>query len=290
MNKQLSDYSFISSNLPMHISINRITDRFPLHRHDFLECSLVLDGEGIEVVNGHPHALTVGTLSLLLPYQVHEIQANPNAPITMFNCMFDLVYVFELLKKDPAMYRLLNSSEDLPPYVQLVGNEFEVAVKLMQALLEEYVGNQDWRGTLMRLYLGNLMIRFDRARMLNQGEDNRNPPLEGNRVLGKKNRIWNVIHYVHCNYREEIRLSSLANQFGFNASHLSELIKLHMGCNFVEFLHEVRVRQACSLLASTDMNVIDVGFEVGFQSLQSFVRVFKKRRSVTPSKYRWLIL
>ncbi|WP_168121175.1 helix-turn-helix domain-containing protein [Paenibacillus sp. HB172176] len=340
VNKKLTDYAFISPEFPFHISENNIVQSFPLHRHDFLECSLVIEGRGHEIVNGSKHELRPGTFTLLLPYQVHEIIADRDAPITLYNCMFDMVFLFDMARAEPALERMLYASSELSPSLQLDGEDYASIRALMKGMMVEAAANQAWREVLLKLKLVELLILFDRMRSSLSVVPSRYQELaeagtgQGREAAGglgseagesgkasKENKegvertasgsdnmgmgsradkngktgmaastsqatIWHVIQYVHTHYREELRLSSLARKFGFNASHLSELISRHVGSSFTHFLHEVRIRQACGLLLSTDLKVVDVGVEVGFGSFPSFLRVFKELKGASPSEYR----
>ncbi|SHF06159.1 AraC-type DNA-binding protein [Caldanaerobius fijiensis DSM 17918] len=98
--------------------------------------------------------------------------------------------------------------------------------------------------------------------------------------------MWKIIHYIQLHYSEDLTLSDVAKKFHYSESSLSELCKRQTGQSFIDMLHEIRVFHACSLLLSTDMSVTDIGFEVGFNSSETFFRVFKKLKGVSPEKYR----
>jgi YesN/AraC family two-component response regulator len=98
--------------------------------------------------------------------------------------------------------------------------------------------------------------------------------------------IWRVIYHMHMNYRDPLTLAGLAEIFHFNVSYLSEQIKRHASKNFVHLLHEIRLRHACSLLASTKMKVSDIAYEVGYGSTKTLFKAFQKYKGVTPGKYR----
>jgi YesN/AraC family two-component response regulator len=104
----------------------------------------------------------------------------------------------------------------------------------------------------------------------------------------KKQRgsVWKVIQYIHTHYREDLTLSGLAERFGFSVPYLSELFKRAVGLNFVTFVHEVRLRQACGLLISTEMSVLDIALESGYGSYNTFARIFKESKGMTPASYR----
>ncbi|MNY78797.1 TCP pilus virulence regulatory protein [compost metagenome] len=59
-----------------------------------------------------------------------------------------------------------------------------------------------------------------------------------------------------------------------------------MGIHFVDFLHELRIRHACSLLLSSELPIAQVGYESGFSSYPTFARTFQRIKGMTPRQYR----
>ena len=149
---------------------------------------------------------------------------------------------------------------------------------LAQLHHEAYNRSGLWRNCLMLAKLTEILVRFDRLRRNGEGAK----PKEESGMSS----VWPIIQYIHHHYREPISLSGIADRFRMSSSHLSEEIKKHIGMNFIHFLHEVRIRHACGLLASTSMSACDVAEEVGFGSLKSFSRIFRATKGVTPAEYR----
>jgi len=98
--------------------------------------------------------------------------------------------------------------------------------------------------------------------------------------------VWPIIHYIHRNYQEELTLTDLANLFTMSISRISEVIKQTTGQTFVHFLHDLRLRHACSLLVSTDMSVMEIAHEVGYGSYKTFARIFRESKGIAPKDYR----
>lgn len=86
----LKEYPNRNSPMPLHISINRLDHGFPPHRHDFLELEYVIEGRGTEFLNGVAHPMLPGTLTFILPYQIHEIRTEPGQTLVLYNCMFSM--------------------------------------------------------------------------------------------------------------------------------------------------------------------------------------------------------
>ncbi len=97
---------------------------------------------------------------------------------------------------------------------------------------------------------------------------------------------WQLVYYVHKNYNQNIDLKTLSKEFHLSPSYISQLFKKLVGSNFHNFLIEVRLQHACSLLLSTDKPVTDIALEVGFDSYSTFARVFHKHKGMSALEFR----
>lgn len=85
---------------------------------------------------------------------------------------------------------------------------------------------------------------------------------------------------------KDFSIITVSDLIGMNASYLGKLFKRNTGTTFIEFLHMVRMESACNLLATTDLQIVDIVFTVGFSDVPYFYKVFKKANGCTPSTYR----
>lgn len=275
INKQLSDYPNIGS-FPFHLSINRVDLHFPSHRHDFLEFSLVVEGSGYETVNGEAHPMKPGTFTLLLPYQVHEIKANPGSPLILFNCMFGI----ELLG-DPAERLLLSDNNPFLTHYDLSVEHSEILRQKLQDMLREYELNDDiWKPLLLKGELQRILAFLHRLYPGSSQQPNISD------LPSKTALPWTIMRYIYTRYREPLTLEQLGANFHCHPSRVTQILSQHLGVTFVALLQETRIRHACSLLSSTENKVTDIAFEVGYESFASFSRNFLKHVGVSPTIYR----
>lgn len=84
-----------------------------------------------------------------------------------------------------------------------------------------------------------------------------------------------------------LNLGKLAKMLNVPEKHLSQIINQKAGLNFNDFVNCYRIKEAQTLLSNdTRLNVIDVAYEVGFNSKSTFNTAFKKITGVTPSEFR----
>lgn len=276
----LTHYPNMNTAFPFHLALHKLTNGYPAHRHDFLEFSFVIEGEGTETINGVNHPMVPGTFTLILPYQVHEITTTRGSTLVLYNCMFSLDLLMDTGLSE-SLGGLLSDLDVLPPFVTLTAQERQDMLNLITGMHQEYKAVNRWRETLLKAKLWETLVHFDRHRQALSPA-----PMKPSMAGRTKSSVWPIIHHIHNNYQEELMLSDLAAKFNMSLSRMSEVIKQATGQTFVHFLHDLRIRQASGLLASTEMGVLEISYEVGYGSYKTFSRVFLERKGMSPTNYR----
>lgn len=281
--QNLSKFPTLHTNFPFHFKINCIERGYPSHRHNFLEFSYVIEGQGSEMINGVLHEMKPGTFTFVLPYQIHQIFTDKGSPLRLFNCMFEMDILYDMNSDMGVKGILLETGDHLPPYIHFDDGQRPHMENLLNELYDEFNQEGHWQKALIRAKLMEILIRFDRLR---RSRKLKNSDLTKPNGTYMQNKMWRVVNYVHRHYQEEITLSGIAEHFHFSPSHLSESFKRCIGKNFLDFVHELRIRHACGLLSSTEMNISDIAMEVGYGSYKTFSRVFRIKKGMTPQNYK----
>ena len=80
--------------------------------------------------------------------------------------------------------------------------------------------------------------------------------------------------------------NGLAKELGVSKYHLSHVFSARLHTSFREYVNALRLDCARDLLAATELSMLEVSMESGFDSLRTFNRVFQERFRQTPSQYR----
>ena len=83
-----------------------------------------------------------------------------------------------------------------------------------------------------------------------------------------------------------LSLRKLSDITGVTKNHISETLSQQLGVNFFDFVNSHRAEEAKRLLIETDLNILEIGLEVGFNSRSTFNAAFKKHIGSPPSTYR----
>lgn len=81
-------------------------------------------------------------------------------------------------------------------------------------------------------------------------------------------------------------LAEFARRIGTYEKKLSQIFRTQTGLTVFAFIREERIRCALQLLAQTDMSMLDIADQIGFQNAANFATAFRERMGVTPSAYR----
>ena len=85
---------------------------------------------------------------------------------------------------------------------------------------------------------------------------------------------------------EDISLGQVAKAVNTSSFYFCKMFKKATGLNFTNYLSRIRIERAKNLLLNPNLRVSEIAFEVGFQSLTHFNRVFKKIIGQSPTEYR----
>ncbi|HEY4789648.1 MAG TPA: helix-turn-helix transcriptional regulator, partial [Bacteroidales bacterium] len=88
--------------------------------------------------------------------------------------------------------------------------------------------------------------------------------------------------------QSDLSLDKLAKQLGTNRSYISQVINDNYKQNFNNFLNQYRIKEVCYLLSdpvNQNKTIEGIAQEVGFNSITTFNRCFKKHTGVNPSFY-----
>jgi AraC-like DNA-binding protein len=106
-------------------------------------------------------------------------------------------------------------------------------------------------------------------------EQNAEPPI-----------ITRAKQFIAEHQTEEISLEQVAKSVHTSKFYFCKMFKKATGINFTDYLSRVRTERAKNLLLNQNLRISEIAYEVGFQSLTHFNRVFKRILGQSPTDYR----
>ncbi len=102
--------------------------------------------------------------------------------------------------------------------------------------------------------------------------------------------ITRARQYIQEHQAEDLRLEQVAKAVNMSHFYFCKMFRKVAGLNFTDYLARVRIEKAKNLLLNPNLRVSEIAYEVGFQSLTHFNRVFKRIVGESPSDYREQLL
>lgn len=228
------------------------------HWHDFYEVEYVFSGSGSYLINGQNFAVEEGMLYFMTPIDFHCADTGRTE---IFNVMFSENQVsFSSLA--PFTYHTAPKAIMIPEQMR----------SFVVQLLQEIVDHQADR-TYSAALLECLLIKLSHS-LVDVGK-------ECCSSLARKMQFYVINHF-----REKLTLEDAANYVGLTLAYASAVFKKEMNINFKKYLNELRFSYARKLLTCSDLSVIQICGECGFEDYPNFIRRFKEHFGMTPSEVR----
>lgn len=95
-----------------------------------------------------------------------------------------------------------------------------------------------------------------------------------------------IKNYIDKNYQIDFSLDNLADYLGLSFKYTSILFKKVMGDNFKNYINLYRIEKAKEILKEKkDIKIKDLAEELGYNSSNTFIRIFKKYEGISPTQF-----
>ncbi len=230
--------------------------RYLPHYHSGVEVVYVLSGTISAIIGGRSVSADAGSALVSGAYTVHSYGEEPSPAIVA------IIPPGEV----PSLQKRLMTGRFLNP----VCPDDRGSLLKMLELLHQYTGDDTIRKGMSYAVLGFLMQRAG-------FEVDDDGPRGG--VMAQ------VLSYLSKNYSQAVTAEALAAHFGYSRSRFSHLFKANIGVSIPRYLNILRCRDAAEALVETDMPVIDVAINAGFNNTHTFYTAFRELYHMTPGEY-----
>lgn len=242
---------------------------FPAHLHVQLELVYVLESEVCMTIHDQDYKFFKGDFILIFPNTIHSYSSGFTTD-TIDNSV--LTVITGVMLTGEYLNTLMNFHLK-KPYIRSEELHDDV-VFAMNALVKEI--NED-----KNLYVSKAYIQLILARTIPYLE------LVKNQSLDSYDLAHRIVNYISLYFREPLSLDILANELGISRYYLSRIFSSKLNSNFNDYVNNIRISYASTLILTSDMSITEICNDAGFNSLRTFNRVFKESFHMTPSEYRY---
>lgn len=95
-----------------------------------------------------------------------------------------------------------------------------------------------------------------------------------------------VLYYIDHNFRNNIKLETIAPLFGYNSAYLGKIFTRSVGESFNSYIDHKRIDQSKQLLLENNLKVYEIAEQVGYKNVDYFHKKFKKYVGISPAEFR----
>ena len=280
MNEEMMDQQDIIKELTVQKHF-RYTPTFK-HTHSFYELVYCLSGSCQEEINDFQFTLTEGQFCLIPPRTTHSIGVFDDSivlNIIIWRRTFEDIF-YNLLRKSNIISDFFNQSLYLYEQNSYMLIDTYKDANIRNIVLDMY--DQTLEEKPFYELVRNAQIIHIFSLILQNYEHSISfpyKPFQGNRI------IIQMIAYIEHHFKD-ITLQQLAEHFNFSSNYCSQMIKELTNKSFTDIVLSIKFTKAKNLLESTTYPISQIATQCGFNNIEHFNRLFKKKFSKTPGQYR----
>ena len=246
-------YEFSRSKGHRYISSDIITDlKFDTHLHSCFEFLYIISGSIVCTLNNVEYTVDKGKVIFIQPNQIHSF----------------FTPVQSLCKT------LIFSSDYVNSFASELRNK-HLCNPVFEFDRPDILSNIDFDNYFMcksqLYYICSYAYRLCELREIKKSSE----------TLTQK-----IVIYIQENYANDITITDISKELGYNSTYLSTVINTHFNMSFKTLVNMYRIDTATILLKSSDISITEIASKSGFNTIRNFNRVFKSVNGKSPTDYR----
>lgn len=252
-------------------------ENYPPHWHIPIEIIMPIANTYEAVCNNIPYHLRERDILIINPGVIHSLEA----PATGQRFIFQADY--SILRRIKELDTTLST---IAPALLITPEENQTAHRHMQNLMfqmhSEYFSEHSMAEAAIYSKLIELFVWIGRE----CSPTAVNFSGAASRRKEYTEKFMNICEYINEHCTERISLDDVAQIAGFSKYHFSRLFKTFTNVSYYKYLNQKRIAHAENLLIEPTLSVTEVALRSGFDSLSSFIRMFKILKGCTPTEFK----
>lgn len=251
-------------------------EQIGLHRQDTWELSYVITGSGIRQIGNMTEPFKSGEVVMIPPDIPHcwyfdRETTDMYGKIANITITFDNNFIDNCQMAFPELHDCISNLKKKRNAVKFSMSKSDAIISILKSMRDK-----DSAERIAPMISLLVAIASD----------------DNERIVGKyqkrdkvQEHLKQIQVYVICNARRNITLDDAARHIGMNRASFCVFFKKATGKTFITYLNEYRINLACQLFRRGETAISEVCFQVGFNNIPYFNRVFKRLKNMSPSQY-----
>lgn len=253
----------------------------PYHTHDFFEINYVYSGRCNNLVEEQSIIMSQGDMILIHPGAFHSPYAGKNCKV--LNFLIDKEWLLNEVKGiipcENPVYDFFERAGHKDFYKFAVfykGNTAKQKKRIAKRLIDAKFDTSPVKHLLMETIIIELL-----ALLMSEPEYCQLSDRQGRNT----NKMVPLLTFVAENFAT-VTLEMISEKYFYSKTHICRMFLKHTGKTFNQTVIDIRIANAIALLKTTDLTVEKIAMQVGYDSVEYFQRLFKKKTGISPGEYK----
>lgn len=251
--------------------------------NDYTELIIIIGGTGIICIETIDFSMGIGDIFLIKNQQQHYFKKKEG--LAFYSIKYQpekLPFPIAELKKIPGYHAIFH----LEPYSRK-HRKFESHLHLkrsqiskLESILRTMTNEIEYRPTGFEASLISCLLQL--IIEISKKYTEKPQTTESRSIL----RVAEIIRTLEKEYSKPWKTSEMANMIQISEGNFLRIFKEATGKDPIDYLMDIRIKQAMEFLNDLSLSVTDIAYKTGFNDSNYFTRIFRKIVGVTPTKYR----
>ena len=251
-------------------------EAYPRHWHTCIELIMPTEGTYTVEYDNNRICLHESEILLICPGALHYLEACPGKR-----------YIFQAEMSQVTQLQNINSMMTmLYPGIVISQETYPETYSQLHQLMNDIVDEYHSASILYEAAIYGMLLEM--MVLIRRGHESLSSPIAvtGHKQKEYLDKFMTVCSYINDHCTEDLTLEDIAARAGFSKYHFTRLFKQFTNVSFYRYLNQKRIENAERQLVNPQLSVTEVSMSSGFNSLSSFIRMFKLIKGCTPSEYR----
>ncbi len=246
------------------------------HYHDHLEIMYIVKGHCVVELDDKVIPMKSGDYIIINSRKEHKLIVQDFCRIMNYefclerNPLKSLVSLSTLLRHSEHYQEVLNHNLD---YIYMKDYED------IKGIIKRIILNQQSKGNDSDLFNQILVAEL----LVNVGKELGSHHYEDQRSMVY---VRKAVDYLETHYDVDIKIEQIGRHIGIHENYLQRIFKEQMSMTIVDYVTKVRMEKAKMLLIGTNIDISMIPEFVGINSVQYFIKLFKRHYDNTPLQFR----
>jgi AraC-like DNA-binding protein len=272
----MKDTFFIYKDFEIY-SVEELTWKKEVHRHNFFELLYIEYGTGNHILNSIPHHYKEHDIYLLTPKDYHSFKT---LKPTKFHCLRFLPNFFSNKKEIEEIEKLFYYHNQTNGNLIFLEEDKAFCETLIVKILDEVAKPKGQNEVIIKSLMTALIQIIRRNATLNESNLN----LQPTEIL----KIDTILNYIRSNVANPhlLKKKEMASHFNVSIHYIGEYFKNHLNITLRDYIVQTKLKVVTEKLSKSNLTFSEISNDLGFIDSSHFNKFMMKSTGISPSEFK----